>query len=64
MVDLRQDSLGQYLQRRRATATFDCAGLYIDTYQLVKLDGEWRIANKFFTERQKIVGAEKSTAAI
>lgn len=47
-----------------ATATFDCAGLYIDTYQLVKLDGEWRIANKFFTERQKIVGAEKSTAAI
>ncbi len=34
-----------------ATATFDCAGLYIDTYQLVKLDGEWRIANKFFTNQ-------------
>ncbi len=34
-----------------ATATFDCGGLYLDTYQLVKLDGEWRIANKFFTEQ-------------
>ena len=34
-----------------ATATFDCGGLYIDTYQLVKLDGEWRIANKFFTNQ-------------
>ena len=34
-----------------ATATFDCGGLYIDTYQLVKLDDEWRIANKFFTNQ-------------
>ena len=34
-----------------ATATFDCGGLYIDTYQLVKLDGEWRIANKFFVDQ-------------
>ncbi len=34
-----------------ATATFDCGGLYLDTYQLVKLDGEWRIANKFFTDQ-------------
>ncbi len=34
-----------------ATATFDCAGRYIDTFQLVKLDGEWRIANKFFTNQ-------------
>ena len=33
-----------------ATAVFDCAGVFIDTYQLVKLDGEWRIANKFFTD--------------
>ena len=34
-----------------ATATFDCAGRYIDTVQLGKLDGEWRIANKFFTNQ-------------
>ena len=33
-----------------ATALFDCAGVFIDTYQMVKLDGEWRIANKFYTD--------------
>ena len=30
-----------------ATALFDCARPFIDPYQMVKLDGEWRIANKF-----------------
>lgn len=34
-----------------ATAVFDCAGVFIDTYQFVKLDGEWRIANKFFANQ-------------
>ena len=34
-----------------ATALFDCAGVFIDTYQMVKLDGEWRIANKFFVNQ-------------
>ena len=33
-----------------ATALFDCAGTFIDTYQMIKLDGEWRIANKFYTD--------------
>ena len=33
-----------------ATALFDCAGVFIDTYQLVKLNSEWRIANKFYTD--------------
>lgn len=34
-----------------ATAVFDCAGRFLDTYQLVKLDGEWRIANKFYVDQ-------------
>ena len=33
-----------------ALAVFDCAGKFFDTYQLVKLNGEWRIANKFFAD--------------
>ncbi len=33
-----------------ATALFDCAGVFIDTFQMIKLDGEWRIANKFYTD--------------
>ena len=37
-----------------ATAVFDCAGKFLDTYQLVKLDGEWRIANKFFVDQKSV----------
>jgi hypothetical protein len=33
-----------------ATALFDCAGAFIDTFQMVKLNGEWRIANKFYVD--------------
>ena len=40
----------QILNDVTATAVFDCAGKFLDTYQLVKLDGEWRIANKFYAD--------------
>lgn len=33
-----------------ATAVFDCGGKFLDTFQLVKLNGEWRIANKFYSD--------------
>jgi hypothetical protein len=33
-----------------ATALFNCSGTFFDTFQLVKLDGEWRIANKFYVD--------------
>lgn len=34
-----------------ATVLFDCGGRFIDTFQMVKLDGKWRIANKFFIDQ-------------
>ena len=34
-----------------ATVVFDCGGRFIDTYQLVKLDGSWKIVNKFFVDQ-------------
>jgi len=33
-----------------ATVLFDCSGAFLDTLQLIKLDGEWRIANKFYVD--------------
>lgn len=34
-----------------ATVLFDCGGIFLDTFQMVKLDGTWRIANKFFVDK-------------
>ena len=34
-----------------ATVTFDCGGKFLDTHQMVKLDGTWRIVNKFFVDQ-------------
>ena len=34
-----------------ATVLFDCGGRFKDTFQMVKLDGEWRIANKFYVDQ-------------
>ena len=34
-----------------ATAVFDCGGRFLDTFQLVKKDGHWKIVNKFFVDQ-------------
>ena len=34
-----------------AVAEFDCAGKFLDTYQLIKLNGEWRISNKLYVDQ-------------
>ena len=34
-----------------ATVVFDCGGKFLDTFQMVKLDGYWKIANKFFVDQ-------------
>ena len=34
-----------------ATAVFDCGGKFLDTFQLVKMDGSWKIVNKFFVDQ-------------
>jgi len=34
-----------------ASVVFDCGGRFIDTFQLVKMDGSWKIVNKFFVDQ-------------
>ena len=34
-----------------ATVVFDCGGRFIDTFQLVKMGGSWKIVNKFFVDQ-------------
>lgn len=34
-----------------AVAVFDCGGRFLDTFQMVKMNGEWKIANKFFVDQ-------------
>lgn len=34
-----------------ANVVFDCSGRFMDTFQLVKMDGDWRIVNKFFVDQ-------------
>jgi hypothetical protein len=34
-----------------ATVVFDCGGKFFDTFQMMKIDGGWRIANKFFVDQ-------------
>ena len=34
-----------------ATVTFDCGGRFLDAFQLVKMDGTWKIAGKFFVDQ-------------
>jgi hypothetical protein len=34
-----------------ATVVFDCGGRFIDTFQLVKMNGSWKIVNKFFVDQ-------------
>ena len=34
-----------------ATVVFDCGGRFTDTFQMAKLDGTWRIVNKFFVDQ-------------
>ena len=34
-----------------ATVTFDFGGRFIDTFQMVKIDGRWKIANKLFVDQ-------------
>jgi hypothetical protein len=33
-----------------ANVVFDCGGIFIDSFQMVKRDGTWRIANKFYAD--------------
>jgi len=33
-----------------ATVLFDFGGRYLESYQLAKIDGEWRIVNKFIVD--------------
>ena len=33
-----------------ATVVFDCGGVFLDTFQMVKMDGTWRIVNKAFVD--------------
>ena len=34
-----------------AQATFDFNGIYIDAFQLAKIDGQWKIMNKFYVNK-------------
>jgi hypothetical protein len=34
-----------------ATVVFDCGGRFIDTFHLVKMDGSWKIVNKFYVDQ-------------
>lgn len=34
-----------------ATALFDFSGIFIDAFQLAKIDGQWRIINKFYINK-------------
>lgn len=34
-----------------ATVVFDFGGRFLDTFQLVKMEGRWRIVNKFFVDQ-------------
>jgi len=34
-----------------ASVTFDCGGRFIDTFQLVKIDGAWKIVGKLFVDQ-------------
>ena len=34
-----------------ATVVFDCGGRFLDTFQLAKIEGSWRIVNKFFVDQ-------------
>ena len=34
-----------------AQATFDFNGIYIDAFQLAKINGQWRIVNKFYVNQ-------------
>ena len=34
-----------------ATVVFDCGGRFIDTFQLVKMGGSWKIVNKLFVDQ-------------
>ena len=36
---------------RAAIAVFDFNGIYTDTFQLAKVDAEWRIVNKFYVDQ-------------
>ena len=35
-----------------ATALFDCSGVYLDTFHMIKFNGEWRITDKFYVDYQ------------
>ncbi len=39
------------LNPRAAIAVFDFDGIFIDTFQLAKVDAEWRIVNKFYVDQ-------------
>ena len=34
-----------------ATVVFDCGGRFWDTFQMMKIDESWKIANKFFVDQ-------------
>lgn len=36
---------------RAAIAVFDFNGVFTDTFQLAKVDGHWRIVNKFYVDQ-------------
>ncbi len=51
------DMVGQILvinifNPRAAIAVFDFNGVYTDTLQLAKIEGQWRIVNKFYVDAQ------------
>jgi Putative lumazine-binding len=41
----------QIFNPHAAIAVFDFNGVYTDTFQLAKIDGAWRIINKFYVDQ-------------
>ena len=41
----------QLISPLAAIAVFDFNGTYTDTFQLAKVDGQWRIVNKFYVDQ-------------
>lgn len=41
----------QVVAPNSAVASFDFNGMFIDTFQLAKIEGQWKIVNKFYVDQ-------------
>lgn len=41
----------QIISPDSALASFDFNGVFIDTFQLARIDGQWKIVNKFYVDK-------------